>query len=227
MLQGLIQRTTASTLRATNRLLHGSPDAFLRKVSGVIHVGANTGQERELYAKYNLDVIWIEPIPEVFSELKANLKGFPRQHAYQYLLTDKDDEEYLFNVASNAGGSSSILEFNLHQDFWPDIHYERQIKLESITLKSLVKKEGIEIDNYDALIMDTQGSEMLVLKGAESLLSRFTYIKSEVPDFESYKNCCRIEDLARFLGDRGFREINRNKIAVRKTGGTYYDIVYR
>ena len=34
-------------------------DVFLKSVSGVIHVGANTGQERDLYAKYHLDVVWI------------------------------------------------------------------------------------------------------------------------------------------------------------------------
>ena len=38
-------------------------DAFLRKVSGVIHVGANLGQERAHYARFRLDVVWIEPIP--------------------------------------------------------------------------------------------------------------------------------------------------------------------
>jgi hypothetical protein len=35
---------------------------FLRDVTGVIHVGANTGQERFLYRLFGLNVIWIEPI---------------------------------------------------------------------------------------------------------------------------------------------------------------------
>ena len=38
-------------------------DRFLKEVSGVVHVGANTGQERGIYDKLSLDVIWIEPIP--------------------------------------------------------------------------------------------------------------------------------------------------------------------
>lgn len=41
-------------------------NSFLSKGRGVIHVGANAGQERELYAAFGLHVIWIEPIPDVF-----------------------------------------------------------------------------------------------------------------------------------------------------------------
>jgi hypothetical protein len=45
--------------------------SYLRKVRGVIHVGANEGQERDLYAAFGLNVIWIEPIPEVFQVLRG------------------------------------------------------------------------------------------------------------------------------------------------------------
>ena len=45
-------------------------NSFLNNVSGVIHVGANSGQERYEYNLYSLDVIWIEPIPKIFNKLK-------------------------------------------------------------------------------------------------------------------------------------------------------------
>ncbi|MGH8551045.1 MAG: FkbM family methyltransferase, partial [Methylococcales bacterium] len=201
--------------------------AFLRSISGVIHVGANSGQERELYGEYDLEVVWIEPDPDIYLQLQANLELFPRQRAYQYLVTDKDDATYTFHIANNDGASSSILELNLHKDVWPHVYYEKTISLEGITLTSLVKNERIEIDKYDALIIDTQGSELLVLKGAESLLSRFKYIKTEVADFESYRGCPRVEDVESFLGQNGFQEFARNKFASRRGAGAYYDIVYR
>ena len=34
-------------------------------------------------------------------------------------------------------------------------------------------REGVDITRYDALVMDTQGSELPVLKGAQSLLPGF------------------------------------------------------
>ena len=95
---GLI--TTLS--QRARQLFHRDLDTLLRHVSGIIHVGANAGQERELYAQHDLDVIWVEPIPEVFATLHSNLKGFPRQRAFQYLVTDKDDQEYEFHVANNS-----------------------------------------------------------------------------------------------------------------------------
>ena len=204
-----------------------NPDLFLEKVSGVIHVGANIGQERDLYAKHNLHVVWIEPIPEVFNQLKSNLKSYYTQQAYQCLVTDKDGELCEFHISNNDGLSSSILDLYQHKDIWPEVHYQRNITLSSITLNSLVKKEKINIKKYDALILDTQGSELLVLKGAGDLLDNFKFVKVEVPDFESYKDCPQADDIDRFLRPYGFSEYSRNRFAVRSKGGSYYDILYK
>jgi hypothetical protein len=51
----------------------GDLDGFLGDVSGVVHVGANIGQERQLYAAHKLNVLWIEPISEVFKRLESNI----------------------------------------------------------------------------------------------------------------------------------------------------------
>jgi FkbM family methyltransferase len=203
------------------------PDRFLKNIRGVIHVGANTGQEIELYAKHGLNAVWVEPIPEVYDMLKENLRNYPRQSAFQYLVTDRDDAEYRFNVANNNGESSSILEIALHKDLWPSVHFERSINLKSISLASLVQKESLDITQYQALIIDTQGSELLVLRGGEALLKAFKYIKLEVPDFESYKGCCQLKDVGAFLHERGFTEFSRTEFAERSQGGSYYDIVYQ
>ena len=99
---------TAKVSRAVPQLralFQRDPDRFLREVSGVVHVGANTGQERLVYDQHGLDVIWIEPIPEVFQTLRKNLESFPRQRALQCLVTDQDHEEYEFHIASNNGAS--------------------------------------------------------------------------------------------------------------------------
>lgn len=215
---GSILRSTMSNLRDPNRIL--------RRASGVIHVGANSGQHREIYEKYALRVIWIEPIPEVFQRLKANLQAYPRQSAFQYLITDQDDAEYAFHVSNNAGKSSSILELKLHKDIWPEVAYDRTITLRSTTLATLLERERINATDYDALIMDTQGSELLVLKGAAPVLHAFRFIKTEVSDFESYAGCCQLKDIDSFVKQHGFKEISRQKFAQHAKGGSYYDVVY-
>jgi hypothetical protein len=43
---------------------------LMKSLKGVIHVGANTGQERDDYGSYGLNVLWIE-LPWVFNEMKC------------------------------------------------------------------------------------------------------------------------------------------------------------
>jgi FkbM family methyltransferase len=199
---------------------------FLRHATGVIHVGAHTGQERELYAQYGLRVLWIEPLPELFAQLAANIARFADQRAVQCLVTDRDGAEYPFHVASNAGGSSSILELALHKEVWPEVTMTRTVTMRSKTLPTLLADERIDPKGYDALVLDTQGSELLVLRGAEPLLPQIRYVKTEAAEFEAYKNCCTLADLAAFLAYHGFRELGRKEIARHKSGGAYFDVVF-
>jgi FkbM family methyltransferase len=165
-------------LRRLRRWFGPDPNRFLREAHGVIHVGANVGQEREIYARRNLDVLWVEPLPEVFGALRANIASYPRQRALEALVTDRDDQPYEFHVANNAGESSSIFDLKEHRDLWPKVAFTRSMTLRSVTLTTLLARENIDTTRYDALVMDTQGSELLVLKGAEPLLPRFAWIKA-------------------------------------------------
>lgn len=182
---------------------------LLNNVSGVVHVGANAGQERKTYSRYGLDVVWVEPIPEVFDKLVENTRGMEKQVAYQSLITDKDGQEYEFHIANNEGQSSSILQLKHHREMWPEVHYTGSITLQSMTLFSLFKKEGIDPKKYQGLVMDTQGSELLVLKGAKTLLDNFKFIKTEVADFELYEDCCQLDDINEFMTRNGFVEAHR------------------
>jgi FkbM family methyltransferase len=214
-------------LRRLRRLFAPNPDRFLRSARGVVHVGAHTGQERELYDRHGLDVLWIEPIPEVFATLQANIAGFSRQRALERLVTDRDDACYEFHVANNDGVSSSILDLKDHRIVWPKVSYTRTITLKSSTLATLLARERIDIARYDALVLDTQGSELLVLRGSEPVLDRFKFIKTEAADFEAYAGGAMLEDIARYLTARGYTELLRSHFASRPGGGgDYYDVVY-
>lgn len=212
---------------AARRLLPCKPDPFFDEITGVIHVGANFGQERKLYAKRNLNVIWIEPIPSVFKKLESNIKDFPNQKALQALVTDQEGKEYEFNIANNSGASSSILKFKHHSDIWPAVKFDETIMLKSKTLSSIVADEKIDLADYSSLVIDTQGAELLVLKGGKDLLKKFKYIQTEVADFEPYEGSCQLPELSDFLKKHGFHETSRKIFAERNQGGTYYDVVFK
>jgi FkbM family methyltransferase len=200
---------------------------FLRHVDTVVHVGANCGQERDQYAKYGLNVFWVEPIPAVFEELQSALQAFPRQKAYKALILDRDGLTHTLHVASNNGASSSIFELAEHRQLWPEISFTYDIRIESITLATLVKTHSINLGTRAALILDTQGSELLVLKGATELLPRFKFVKTEVADFDSYAGCCKLSDLLPFMNQHGFAEIRRDAFKTSPGIGTYYDVLFR
>ena len=219
-------QSSRNLARRVWRKLDRNPLPFLQHVSGVVHIGANTGQERGLYHRFGIRVIWIEPIPRIFDKLLVNLRSYPEQRAIQCLITDRDDEERRFHVANNDGQSSSILDLQGHKDIWPSISYMETIILKTMTLTSLFKREGIVPSDYQALIIDTQGSELLVLQGSVPLLGGFKFIKTEVADFESYAGCCQLADIEDFMKEHGYTEISRDKFASGAREDNYFDIVY-
>ncbi len=200
---------------------------FLENAHGVIHVGANKGQEREMYNSHGLNVLWIEPIQEIFDDLIENIQYYPNQKALRYLITDKNNEEYNFFIANNHGASSSIFDFGLHTAIWPHVHFSSSRKLKSITLATMLENEGININQYDALIMDTQGSELLVLQGAANIINNFSYILTEVADFEAYIGCCQEMDITAFMETMGFIELERQIQKTKPEIGSYYNILYK
>ena len=201
-------------------------DDFLDEIGGLIHIGANTGQECALYDSRDLDVLWLEPLREAHRVLQANIRPYPKQRALCHLLTDRDDVPTRFNIASNGGQSSSILELAQHRDIWPKIGFVAARMLSSITLDTLLRREGIPASAYQALVIDTQGAELLVLRGAEETLAGVRYVKLEAADFEAYAGCPTLDQLTVYLRARGFVEMIRHEFARHPSGGRYFDVLF-
>ena len=134
--------------------------------------------------------------------------------------------EHQFHIASNEGASSSIYQFGECLDIWPELSYLSSRTLRSRRLDSLFRLEGISPADYPALVMDVQGAELLVLKGAGKMLGEFRFIKAEAANFESYVNCAKLDDLSHYLEPLGFKEISRNQFASHPNGGNYWDVVW-
>ncbi len=200
---------------------------YLEKVQGVVHVGANIGQERFYYRLLGLKVLWIEPIPETFKKLCENISEIHNQEAINNLVTDSNNKSYDFHITDNEGLSSSLFELKLHKKMWPNVKKSKTISLKSKTLETLFDENSIDIDNYQALVIDTQGSELLVLKGCKALIKKFKYIKSEAADFEAYENCCTLSDIVNFLKRNEFEEVNRYATGENDKIGQYYDLLFK
>ena len=198
---------------------------FLNDVKGVLHIGANKGQASGTYNQYNLNVVWAEAIPHIYEVLKSRIAPFKKQIAFNACVTDKDDQEVTFHIINRSGLSSSIFELKDHKKMWPGVNESGTIKLKTTTVKTLVEKNNIDLSNYDAMVLDTQGSELLVLKG--SPLDNIRYIMLEVANFEAYKGCCVLKDIEAFMKENNFAEIGRTLQKTTDGVGSYWDIVYK
>jgi FkbM family methyltransferase len=180
---------------------------FLNKIniSGSFHIGAHDCEELGFYNEIGLmpkDVIWIDAIPSKVTE--AINKGIP--NVYNALITDKDDEEIIFNVSNNIQ-SSSVLEFGTHSQEHPHIIYVDKIKQKSITIDTFFERNNIDASKYNFWNFDIQGAEFMALKGATQSIKYAKAIYLEVNEKELYKDCKLINDVDNFLSQYNFKRV--------------------
>lgn len=172
------------------------------KPEGILHVGANEGQEAEMYDQLGVkNVIWVEAIPEVFAKLQKNIAKYPGQSAILACVGDQDGKEVVFNVANNDGQSSSYLQFGTHAKVHPTVKYVRQEKMVMRRLDSLLM---MELEYFEPcsgwfLNMDLQGVELDALRGMGSLLHDFDWAYIEVNAEPLYEGCALVQEVDDYL----------------------------
>jgi FkbM family methyltransferase len=174
-------------------------------ISGSFHIGAHECEELHFYNEIGLrfkDVIWIDAIPSKVTE--AINKGIP--NVYNAVITDKDDEEIIFNVSNNIQ-SSSVLEFGTHSQEHPHIIYVDKIKQKSITIDTFFERNNIDASKYNFWNFDIQGAELMALKGATQSIKYAKALYLEVNEKELYKDCGLINDVDNFLSQYNFKRV--------------------
>lgn len=114
----------------------------------------------------------------------------------------------------NQGQSNSLLEPSLHLEQHPEIKFEDAEVVKVNRLDSLVIKHihhpastGILGDNFNILVMDVQGYEGEVLRGAVQTLPHMDMIYTEVNRGETYKGNMLIEEMDEFLDGFDFKRV--------------------
>lgn len=175
---------------------------------GIIHVGANTGQEAGAYYANGVKrSIWIEAIPSIFKKLKYNISSCDNVLAFNECVSDTDNELVQFKITNNNGESSSMFDFGLHRKFYPMIEVIEQITCKTKTLDTIISENKIDVSEYDFLTMDLQGAELLALKGMKNNLHKVNHAYLEVNNDDVYVGCARVEQLDEFLLGYGLKRV--------------------
>lgn len=185
-------------------------DIFVKyncKPKGIIHIGACMCEELTIYLKHGIsinDIIWIEGNPETYETAKAFL---PKNVKLYCGLIAESSYDVNFTVTNNIY-SSSILELKDHSTLHPDVISTKKLNLRTTTLGSFLLKHKLNINNYDLLVMDIQGAEMLALQGMSDLINKFNYVFLEVSIVELYEGNAKFDEIKKFLSKHNFELVH-------------------
>lgn len=183
--------------------LHELIEKYKMNINGIVHCGASELQELEAYNQAGIkDIIWIEGQSDLVKEMKLK---YPDQIILNHILSDEDNKEVTFNISNNSQ-SSSILELGDHSRLHPEVHYIESRKETSVSLDYVFELHNMQQDlpKYNMLVLDIQGAELLVLKGANKVLEQVDYVYLEVNFTEVYKGNGLIGEIDEILYHHGF-----------------------
>jgi FkbM family methyltransferase len=173
---------------------------------GILHLGAHVGEEARDYAEAGCErVIWVEGNPALIDELKSNIAAYPGNRVYNILVSDEDRSKVVFNI-TEFSQSSSILELGVTKE----IHNTKVIERKELTARridSFFREDHVDMSQYNFLNIDLQGYELTALKSMGDLLDNIDWIYTEVNSRHLYKKCTLMDELDRFLLNKGYKRV--------------------
>lgn len=177
------------------------------KIGGIVHIGAHECEELNDYVNNGIPhekIMWFEAQKELVEKTK---KLHPKTNIYHAVLSDVDNQSRNFIVTNNYM-SSSLLELKEHLKEHPHVYEIKRYPILTITFKTFIEKNKIDLTDYNFLNIDIQGHELAVLKGMGLYLDQFDYIYTEVNTKELYSECSLLDDMDDFLNQHNFQRVN-------------------
>jgi FkbM family methyltransferase len=176
---------------------------------GIIHVGADVGQEVSHYFDYGFGkIILIEANPDSYRTLELKFGHHPNIRLFNCAICDKEGV-IDFHIHTSRSGSTepaSILPMKRFKKIVKTLHTPKTIKVSATTLDSLFDKNGVAPSEYNFINIDIQGAELLAFAGATKLMPSIDAIVSEVNLVEMYEGGALEGDIVAFLARYGFEK---------------------
>jgi len=187
-------------------------------------VGAKGGTHELPNLAAWVNVFGFEPNPTEYAKLKkiSSSKGdvgrYARAEYFPLALSEKSGEATL-NISKHPSYSSLLdtdkESFQRHFGFMPrfpewisNLQHQDKISVKTAALDDIT--EQLQVDHIDYIKMDTQGTELKILNGADRLLKSgaISVIKCEVGFIPVYKNQCLFSDVDRLLRSHDFQFVD-------------------
>ena len=189
-------------------------DYFGIEPGPILHIGAHLVQERDVYNKLQFEpVLWLEAQSNIVDLARILLSEYPNQRIFHATLWSESNIEMTFHVAGHQGSSSSVLEPHLITASHPEVWTDQKYQTHSISLDDLFERESI-IEKYRIVVLDVQGAEIEVIKGATKAVQNIDYLITEISSIELYKGTAKVNKLEKILNQLDFTmvasELNRS-----------------
>ena len=179
---------------------------WIRRTLPLVHCGAHLAEELEEYESVGWnEITWIEANYNLIPALADRLRAHHLSEILNATLWSKAGEELTLKIANNSY-SSSILDFGTHAQTYPDISFEGEIQVQSVTLDLLL--ENRKNFNGGLLVLDLQGVELEVLMGSSHALKLFDYIYTEVSKSNLYEGQGNWSAISEYLTKHDFKLVD-------------------
>lgn len=195
----------------------------------IIDVGGANGGTSVYFANAfpGHQVYCIEPNPRMLPYLKA-VESKHKSVTVKPLALGSTRAEAVLHVTANDL-SSSLNELNLDEleqtdsEFQAKLREEQQIQVRVSTLD----EEFRDFPGVLLIKLDTQGTEIEILKGGVGTLRKTRFILTEMNNHLLYKNTCQYYEVDEFLRSRSFKLTDIIVTYRGDEGVTEYDALYR
>lgn len=187
--------------------------------TGVIHVGAHDGAEVPFYFALGVKKVYLfEPQSSYAELLHRRYRSDRRVKVFPFAVGSSMEELALFTEVEgspNRSASASILKPKEHLIDFDYVRFDLK-PTNKVPVRTL---DSFRLDDVDLLVIDTQGYELEVLKGALNTLQRIKWIVFEYWTNEAYEGVPSEEDLLAFVAEQGFRPVLKS---YDRTFGDYF-----
>lgn len=170
------------------------------------HIGVDTIQMSKRWPQGTIHAF--EPIPHLFSQLQSNTAKRKNVCCYPMALGKETGAAKMFVSSGRSDASSSLFPPKAHLTYHPDILFETEIQVPTITLDHWAAEQGIK--KIDFLWLDLQGYELAVLQAATNILTTVQAIYTEVNLDETYAGVALYPELRQWLAGHGFKVLRED-----------------
>jgi FkbM family methyltransferase len=174
------------------------------KLDAVLHVGAGTGSELELYREHRADkVMLVEANPMLADRLRQKVRGFQNIEVTAAAVADAAGEAQLW-MMNNPRESSLCRPDGLLRRY-PNLKVTQNIPVRTLTLDALIDQLAPAVDGANVLVLEMQGMELAALSAtATEKLQRFFWIAVRSSGEVLYEHGAKHADVDTHLRNCGF-----------------------